>query len=123
MASPCYRHSYIIGTVFSEIIIPTLPIIYHLEGKTVPIMPLFGLVWLIEMRALSKYILSQDTSPSCSTAPSVFSIAFCASVIPLRPVIFMRSYGLSLLNVSRHLPVLVFQRLIVPSWLPLTIVF
>jgi hypothetical protein len=40
-----------------------------------------------------------------------------------QPVIFMRSYGLSLLIVPKHLPVLVFQSLIVPSWLPLAMVF
>src|SRR5215472_2757692 len=123
ISTPCYRHSSIIGTVFHEIDRVTLPIIYHLGGKTVPIILLCGPVWLIKMCALSRYILSQNTSPSCSTAPSVFSIAFWASVIPLTPVIFMRSYGLSLLIVSRHLPVLMFQILMVPSWLPLAMVF
>jgi hypothetical protein len=45
MMSPGYRHSYIIGTVFDEILWLTLPIIYHLSGKTVPIILLFGTVF------------------------------------------------------------------------------
>jgi hypothetical protein len=46
MAPPCYRHSWIIGAVFGEIDWLTLPIIYHLRGKTAPIIPLFGSVRL-----------------------------------------------------------------------------
>src|SRR2546429_9827703 len=37
MTPPCYRHSSIIGAVFHKIDRGTLPIIYHLGGKTVPI--------------------------------------------------------------------------------------
>jgi hypothetical protein len=47
ITSPCYRHSYIIGAVFSEITVPTLPIIYHIWEETEPIIPLFGTVWQI----------------------------------------------------------------------------
>jgi len=42
MTPPCYRSSCIIGAVFGEIILPTLPIIYHMEEKTVPIMMIIG---------------------------------------------------------------------------------
>src|SRR6266566_3330485 len=51
MTSPCYRHSYIIGAVFGEIDWLTLPIIYHLRGKTAPIIPLCGAVRLSELGA------------------------------------------------------------------------
>src|SRR5947209_7466563 len=44
MTPPCYRHSYIIGTVFHEIAPATLPIIYHNEEGTVPISLLCGTV-------------------------------------------------------------------------------
>src|SRR5271167_4206447 len=40
--SHCYRHSYIIGTVFGEIVYATLPIIYHRRGETAPIRPFIG---------------------------------------------------------------------------------
>jgi len=41
---PYYRSSCIIGAVFGEITLPTLPIIYHMEEKTAPIILLFGSV-------------------------------------------------------------------------------
>src|SRR5260370_23849645 len=56
MTSPCYRHSYVIGTVFGEIIRPALPIIYHLGGKTVPISLLFGAVRLMVFKSRHKCI-------------------------------------------------------------------
>jgi hypothetical protein len=44
--APCYRRSWIIGPVFGEIILPTLPIIYHIKGTTVPIILLSGTVFM-----------------------------------------------------------------------------
>ncbi len=46
-------------------------------------------------------------------APNALSEAFCASVKPVTPVMFTRSYGLSLLNVLRQVPVCTSQSLIV----------
>src|SRR5215471_21361783 len=47
--APCYRHSCIIGIVFHEIDRGTLPIIYHLGRKTVPISPLYGRIWAVPL--------------------------------------------------------------------------
>src|SRR5258708_23627538 len=46
MTPPCYRSSCIIGAVFGEITLPTLPIIYHMEENTAPVILLFGTVQL-----------------------------------------------------------------------------
>src|SRR6266568_3409081 len=56
MAPPCYRHSYLIGTVFGEIDWPTLPIIYHLRGKTAPIRLLFGTARLMVFKPCPKFV-------------------------------------------------------------------
>jgi hypothetical protein len=50
-----------------------------------------------------------------STAPKARREAFCASVNPQIPVMFMRSYGLSPMSVLRHSAACMFQSLIMPS--------
>src|SRR5260370_33998494 len=59
------------------------------------------------------------SSTAASIAPRAFSEAFCASVIPFTPRIFIRSYGLSLRKVCRLVPVWVSQTIMVPSSSPL----
>src|SRR6266480_3531442 len=85
MTPPCYRHSSIIGAVFHKIDRGTLPIIYHLGGKTVPISPFCGTVRLIEpgtrwrdryhpcKNAVAVEIISHTTGVLCGSVFFLFS--------------------------------------------------
>src|SRR6266480_1787582 len=91
ITSPCYRHSSIIGTVFGEIVAATLPIIYHLGGKTAPISLLFGTVRLIEPGTRSETVTVPVNTPLQSRSSldirTVFSVVlpFSSSVLYPRP--------------------------------------
>jgi hypothetical protein len=56
MTPPCYRHSSSIGAVFGEIAPATLTILYHLGGKTVPIILLCGAVRLTAFTSRHEFL-------------------------------------------------------------------
>jgi hypothetical protein len=79
-----------------------------LQFRSIPLNPLID-CGVIEVQAPVPHHFPLNCqnarSTASSKAPRALSEAFCASVIPFTPRIFIRSYGLSLRKVCRLVPV------------------